>query len=68
VTRKLVDLVTEDWAFWRHRFPMAHAAKADGFDMKLHRRAARALAELRFSSADIGRQTVAVDRRVLAGS
>jgi glycosyltransferase involved in cell wall biosynthesis len=31
--KRLVYLVTEDWAFWRHRLPMARAAKAAGFDV-----------------------------------
>ncbi len=30
---KLLFLVTEDWAFWRHRLPMALAAKAAGYDV-----------------------------------
>ncbi|MGB1027845.1 MAG: hypothetical protein ACPGYL_14900, partial [Rhodospirillaceae bacterium] len=30
---KLLFLVTEDWAFWRHRRPMALAALADGFEV-----------------------------------
>jgi glycosyltransferase involved in cell wall biosynthesis len=31
--QRLVYLVTEDWAFWRHRLPMARAAQAAGFDV-----------------------------------
>ena len=33
MTRKLVYLVTEDWAFTRHRLPMARAAREAGFDV-----------------------------------
>ena len=33
MTQRLVYLVTEDWAFWRHRLPMARAARAAGFDV-----------------------------------
>jgi glycosyltransferase involved in cell wall biosynthesis len=33
VPQKLVYLVTEDWAFWRHRLPMARAARDAGFDV-----------------------------------
>ncbi|MBK1663263.1 glycosyl transferase family 1 [Rhodospirillum rubrum] len=29
--RKVLFLVTEDWAFWRHRLPMARAARDAGF-------------------------------------
>lgn len=31
--RKLIFLVTEDWYFWSHRLPMAHAARAAGFEV-----------------------------------
>ncbi|GEO80070.1 glycosyltransferase family 4 protein [Pararhodospirillum oryzae] len=30
---RLLFLVTEDWAFWRHRRPMARAARAAGFEV-----------------------------------
>ncbi len=30
---KLLYLVTEDWAFWSHRLPMARAARAAGFEV-----------------------------------
>ena len=30
---KLLYLVTEDWAFWLHRLPMARAARAAGFEV-----------------------------------
>ena len=30
---RLVYLVTEDWAFWRHRRPMARAARDAGYDV-----------------------------------
>lgn len=30
---KLIFLVTEDWYFWSHRLPMAHAARDAGFDV-----------------------------------
>lgn len=32
---RLVFVVTEDWAFWRHRRPMAHAARDAGFEVHL---------------------------------
>ena len=35
MTQKLAFLVTEDWAFWRHRRPMACAARDAGFDVHL---------------------------------
>jgi glycosyltransferase involved in cell wall biosynthesis len=35
MTDRLVFLVTEDWAFWRHRRPMAGAARDAGFDVHL---------------------------------
>ncbi len=31
--QRLVYLVTEDWAFWRHRLPMARAARDAGFEV-----------------------------------
>jgi glycosyltransferase involved in cell wall biosynthesis len=33
MTQRLVYLVTEDWAFWRHRLPMARAARDAGFEV-----------------------------------
>ena len=35
MAQRLVYLVTEDWAFWRHRLPMARAARDAGFDVHL---------------------------------
>jgi len=35
MTQRLVFVVTEDWAFWRHRRPMARAALAAGFEVHL---------------------------------
>ena len=33
MAQRLVYLVTEDWAFWRHRLPMARAARDAGFEV-----------------------------------
>ena len=38
--RKLIFLVTEDWYFWSHRLPMAHAARQAGFDVAVATRVA----------------------------
>lgn len=35
MTQRLVFVVTEDWAFWRHRRPMARAAREAGFEVHL---------------------------------
>ena len=35
MAQRLVFLVTEDWAFWRHRLPMARAARDAGFEVHL---------------------------------
>jgi glycosyltransferase involved in cell wall biosynthesis len=37
---KLIYLVTEDWAFWSHRLPMARAALAAGFEVGVATRVA----------------------------
>ncbi len=37
---KLLYLVTEDWSFWSHRLPMAHAARAAGFAVEVATRVA----------------------------
>ena len=39
MAHRLVFLVTEDWAFWRHRLPMARAARDAGFEVHLITRA-----------------------------
>ena len=33
MTPRIVFLVTEDWAFWRHRLPMARAASSAGYEV-----------------------------------
>jgi glycosyltransferase involved in cell wall biosynthesis len=33
MTKRLAFVVTEDWAFWRHRLPMARAARDAGFEV-----------------------------------
>lgn len=33
MSKRLVYLVTEDWAFYRHRLPMAHAARDAGYEV-----------------------------------
>lgn len=35
MTKRLAFVVTEDWAFWRHRRPMARAALQSGFEVHL---------------------------------
>ncbi len=39
--RKLVYLVSEDWAFWMHRLPQARAARDAGYDVTVLTRVAR---------------------------
>ncbi len=44
--RRLVYLVTEDWAFYRHRLPMARAARAAGYEVHVITRIVDRLGEI----------------------
>ena len=46
IPKKLAYVVTEDWAFYRHRLPMALAAKAAGYEVHILTRVDQRRAEI----------------------